>query len=489
MLIGLRSVARRHAVLLGVLLIAAAVRVAVAVAYRPALFFDDSWGYGMTARFHSYAGIFVPGFEPVRPSGYPLVLDALALVDRGAGLITSVQHVAGLVVGVIAYALCRRLGASRWLSALATGVVVLDSYAIALEQHILSETFFGLTLLASLALLAHRDGGWVSVGFSGLLLAFAVTIRSAGVFAIPVWLIYLVFVRRDRRPVLAGIAALIVPLMIYAAAHAAVGRGFQLTETGGWFLYGRAGELADCKRFAPSPEERPLCRATPEHLRHPLYFVWDRQSPAQQRFGEPVNLNPPELERAEEVLRGFALKVIRSRPADYAEVVATDLLRFFVPGRMSPYGPSGNAPILFPERARDKFFRPRLGDAYFAVRAAPDIHPPSAAVREYQRWIHTPRWLFGAWALAGVLTLLLGLSSRLRPALKRRPEVFLLMGSGLAILLGTVATAGFSVRYLVPLAPLFVCGGIAAALDLAAAARASRITGQSRRLRKATSVS
>jgi hypothetical protein len=88
-----------------------------------------------------------------------------------------------------------------------------------------------------------------------------------------------------------------------------------------------------------------------------------------------------------------------------------------------------------------------------------------------------------------VLTLLLGLSSRIRPALKRLPELFLLMGCGLAILLGTVATAGFSVRYLVPLAPLFVCGGIAAALDLAAAARASRITGQSRRLSKATSVS
>jgi hypothetical protein len=44
------------------------------------------------------------------------------------------------------------------------------------------------------------------------------------------------------------------------------------------------------------------------------------------------------------------------------------------------------------------------------------------------------------------------------------------------------------VRYLMPLAPLFV-GGIAAALDLAAAARASKITGQSRRLSKATSVS
>jgi hypothetical protein len=48
--------------------------------------------------------------------------------------------------------------------------------------------------------------------------------------------------------------------------------------------------------------------------------------------------------------------------------------------------------------------------------------------------------------------------------------VFLLAGAGLAMLLGTAATSEFVLRYLIPVVPLLVCGGVAAAADLAALA-------------------
>src|SRR4051812_8596000 len=58
---------RLLAVLLGV---AVGLRVAVAIAYRPALFFfGDSWDYVRMA----YKNALLVGGSPVRPSGYPLV--------------------------------------------------------------------------------------------------------------------------------------------------------------------------------------------------------------------------------------------------------------------------------------------------------------------------------------------------------------------------------------------------------------------------------
>lgn len=113
---------RSHWPLLVVLAVAAVVRVAVAVAYWPAIFFGDSWAYLDLA----YAGSPV-GVAPDRPSGYPLLIDVLGLFGRSLGTITIAQHVAGLATGVLVYALALRLGLPRWLSTAAAAVVLLDA--------------------------------------------------------------------------------------------------------------------------------------------------------------------------------------------------------------------------------------------------------------------------------------------------------------------------------------------------------------------------
>src|SRR5947209_8006712 len=83
---------RCHAGFVAVLVAATVLRAAAEVAYRPALFFSDSWIYLSTA----FGGVPV-GIVPSRPSGYPLLLRLLTFPGRNVLLATLVQHAAGLV--------------------------------------------------------------------------------------------------------------------------------------------------------------------------------------------------------------------------------------------------------------------------------------------------------------------------------------------------------------------------------------------------------
>src|SRR5689334_5176309 len=124
---------RAHWPLAAVLAAGLALRIAVAIAYEPGLFFSDSWSYVRLA--------YSPGFAPDRPSGYPLVIALLSLPGRELGVITAAQHLAGLATAVLAYTLLIRLSAPRWAATAAAAVAVLDLYAISLEQFVMAEAF------------------------------------------------------------------------------------------------------------------------------------------------------------------------------------------------------------------------------------------------------------------------------------------------------------------------------------------------------------
>jgi hypothetical protein len=47
-----------------------------------------------------------------------------------------------------------------------------------------------------------------------------------------------------------------------------------------------------------------------------------------------------------------------------------------------------------------------------------------------------------------------------------RREIWLLTGTSIAILIGATATSEFVLRYLVPVAPLLLAGGVAAIVDM-----------------------
>jgi hypothetical protein len=451
---------RLHWPLLVVLGIGALVRLSVAVAYRPALFFSDSWAYvGMAFGPSHFAGD--------RPSGYPAALVVISAAGRSLSAVTALQHVAGLATGVVVYALLRRLEVSGWIATAATALVVLDAYAIVLEQTILAEAFFALALIVSAYLLIGRNRAPVALGASGLLLAAAATMRTAALFAVPVWLLYLVWQHRRPPALVLASCALVLPLLAYAAVYKHEVGKFGLTESDGWFLYGRVAGMADCAKFTPPPGTRGLCEPPGHRARPPIYYVWSGSSPANRRYGWPG------APGSSAPLRSFARAVIRDDPLAYGRLVTRDFARYFEPGAASPG--TSDAAISLPARPRTRapWMDQRARAAYFPDYA-PAVHSPGALMRSYQAVVHPPRPLLGLLALATICALALTLVGAGRFAPRHRAEAFLLTGMGLAMLAGSTATSAFVVRYLVPTVPLIVAGGTVAAVDLAASLRSRR---------------
>jgi hypothetical protein len=450
-----RRAVRRHWPLGLVLGIAAIPRIAAAIAYRPALFYSDSWVYVSMAYGPKH-------FDPTRPSGYSFALLVLGKVTHSLAAITTLQHLAGLALVALVYAVAIRMELGRGVAAGLAAVIGLDAWLIALEQTVLAETTFALLLAASLALLlVDDDERWRLVALSGVLLALACTVRTAGIFAIPFWLIYLAWRRGSARQVAIGLVAVTLPLLAYAAEYKHAQGVFGMGAANGWFTYGRVAQIADCERFTPPAGTRFLCESAAERRAHrPVYYLWNPSSPARRRFGDVT------ADRgANDTLRRFARAAIRSDPAAYAGVVASDVASYFVPGRSSPA--ASDAAITFPEQPRTDppFMNTALRDT-FEPGYDPAVHAPASAVRSYARVLHTPRWLLALAALASLAGLAGAVLRRRRGGFERAPEVLLFSGSALAILIGSTATSAFVVRYVVPIAPLLLIGGAVAAADL-----------------------
>jgi len=431
------------------------VRLATLIAYRPALFYSDSWGYLKMARAPTLVAI-----APTRPSGYPLALRLFSLNAHSLTSLVVVQHAAGLAVGALVYGLSRRLGATHWLSVAGAALVALDASAIALEQHVLAEALFTLLLLASLALVLGRlDARGAALG--GLLLAAATLMRPVALFAVPVWLSFIVMRRPGRRVVSAGFGAVLAPLAVYVALLGAVTGTYGLTQADGWFLYARIGQIVDCRGAGVASQARPLCVAgTP--AQGPAYFLFDRASPARRAFGG-ISANAQRQAYSNALLRRFALDIIFAHPMAYARLLGADLGRFFTPGASA--GAREDATVGLPRTvgltADDR--RERRG---LPVAWTPHAQAPASLLRAYDRVMHVPRPFLALMVALSVLALLL--------ARRRRLAVLLLSGSAVAMLAGSAATAGFAARYEAPVIPLLICGGLTSLTVLLARARGAR---------------
>ena len=110
-------------------------------------------------------------------------------------------------------------------------------------------------------------------------------------------------------------------------------------------------------------------------------------------------------------------------------------------------------PGIFLVRSRDRFL--------------PGYDPPARApagfLHGYQKVFKTPRVTLALLLLAARVALVGGWTGRLRPSERYGGwDVFLLAGGGAALLLGSVLTSAFVLRYLLPAVPLIVCGGVLA---------------------------
>ena len=465
----MRSLLRAHWPLLVVLAVAAAVRVAVAIAYRPAIFFGDSWAYLDLA----FGGSPV-GFAPDRPSGYPLLIDLLSVFGRSLGSDhdraaprrprdrrARLRAAAAPAGAALAGDRGRRRRAARRVRDRAR--------AADPRGGVLHARAGGVVLPRRRA----RPRARSALAASGALLAAAATMRTAALFAVPVWALYVVWAH--RRPRLVGPAALglMLPLLAYASWHAADTGRFGLTQADGWFLYGRVGEIADCGNADIPAAARPLCdRNARDRREGAAYHIWNADGP-----GAPHVRRHEHGPRHAGALERCAARV---RPGDHPrparaatrELVWDDFLRYFTPGRVragTPTSPSrcrSSAGSCAATRSRG------IGGSPASSRTC---SPPAKRVRDYHERVHVPRPLMAALAIAALLELAIAAAAFAlrRPPPPRRREVFLLAGAALAMLLGTAATSEFVLRYLIPVVPLLVCGGVAAAADLAALAAAS----------------
>jgi 4-amino-4-deoxy-L-arabinose transferase-like glycosyltransferase len=432
---------RRHWLITALLLLAAALRGVVLLAYRPALIFPDS------LRYLQVAGRFAAGHwspDTIRPSGYSILI-APATAIHVLALIPLAQHVLGLAEGAMIYALLTRRAGRRWLAALAAVPILFDPLQLDLEQYVLSDVcaaFFVTTALVVLAWNGNRAGRG-AMAAAGLLLAAAAVTRVADLVLIIPAVLYVAVIFRPWRKLAARGAVLagcfLLPVVGYAGWFATAHGPWGLSDYNGTFLYGRVVQFANCTGLPLPSYERPLCPTQPPAQRNYDFYMWSAKSP-QWRF-----VPPPGLTRQAVVLN-FSRRILAHQPLSYAGAVGTDIAYSFSPVR-------GNGPEHYPA-AYLKFQAgfPPYDEVQTALSsyghsgptAAPQL---TAFLSAYGRYFYVP----GPLLAAGLLIGLAGLAGTRRSRRRGLRSADLLFAAGaVAAVAGAAAFAPFDWRYQLP---------------------------------------
>jgi hypothetical protein len=204
------------------------------------------------------------GVLPVqRAAAGPGKVPAVRLRDHAAGtgavhsfaLVTAVQHLLGLAVAVMIYALLCRHGLPGWGATLATLPVLFSAYQLGLEQEILPSAAFGFGVMLAITLVLWWRGGgaWIA---AGLVLAVSATFWPVGLPLLVLFGLYLVVRRAGWRVAAAAAAAAAVPLGGYLLwFDGAYGR-VAFTDSDGIYLWSRTMSFANCSLIKPPPGER-----------------------------------------------------------------------------------------------------------------------------------------------------------------------------------------------------------------------------------------
>ena len=456
---------------------AALLRIDAELGYRWQSWFNDSWNYVDTA--------VTLNLDPTRPSGYSLYLWVLKPFHSFA-LVTVSQHIMGLLVAVMMYALARhRFGTPKWLAAVMTLPVLYDGFEIQLEHLILSDTLFlFLAMLAVLVLLwsplpplraAGGAGGaqvpwwrssWARCALAGALVGVSAIVRTTGLPLIPVFAVYLLLCfgmgRAGWRTLVSGVVAFVVlavaPVAGYAGWYDLQHGAFNTSESTGVFLYSRVMTFADCAKMQLSPDLLSLCTTVPPAQR-PIAqaYIWTAASPL-HRFPAPVFSALPNS-----LAQQFAIKAIEAQPAAYARAVFDDTWRSFDWSRsVFPNAETYDEYLFGYQSVPISSGHPVPGysssaAAYLAggnpLTAV--VNPFAGAIRVYQRYVWLPGTVYGLLLLAGLGAIVAG---------RRRVSVDALLPwvSSVALIVVPAATAEFDYRYVTTAVP-FACLALAIA--------------------------
>jgi hypothetical protein len=435
--------ARRHRLVLALLVLGVAFRVLVQIAYRPLLLYIDSYTY-----LDNLHRLDPTGENPI---GYNLFLLRPVLALGNLAVLAVLQHLIGLGMGVAIYALLLRRGTRRWVAALAAAPVLLDAYQVQIEHNLMADTLFQAMLLAAVAVLTwRRTPGYATAAVAGALLGAAVLVRLVGEPLVLPAIAYVVLVSSGgwRRVRLAATVAVCfaAPVLAYAADYQHHTGKLGISNTGGAAMYGRVAAFVDCYDLPLPAYERALCPAAPVGERAKADdLVNAPESPRRQ-------VQPPPGKSAAQVERDFARRAIAHQPLDYLAAVSRDFAKGFAPTRVTFPGDVHVDRWWFPLQYPVWGPRYSLHDAVVAVEryggGGPAVQRPLAEVLQgFQRSVgYTPG---PALALALLLGLLAALGAGRTADRQQRAACLLYTTTGAGVLL-TAALYQFSWRYQLP---------------------------------------
>ena len=368
-------------------------RVDTELGYRWQVWFNDSFQYmGDVIGLHP---------DVTRPAGYAIFLKLLEPLHSYAA-VTILQHLMGLSVGVMVYALARhRFGVRPWIASLAAVPVLYDGFQIQLEHLILSDVLFEFLLaLATTLLLWEPNPGWKRCSLVGLILGVSATVRSEGDAFLVIFVAYMLIRRIGWRAVLGTIVACLTPVLLYCTWFYSAYGQFAMTESTGVFLYSRVMAFAECSKMHVPTDELSLCTTTPPDQR-PMSqsYIWTPVSPL-DRF-PPNKFSPLPNQLAED----FAKRAIIAQPLGYAQIVAYDTARVFEWRRyVFPNAATydeyvfGYHSLPIPAWAHGHVGSFDSDVAYY-IRGNPEtnvVEPFAGVIRTWQRYVWLPGSVYGA---------------------------------------------------------------------------------------------
>jgi hypothetical protein len=324
---------RRHLALVLLLVSAATLRVIALVAVYPGIWFSDT---------NSYLQVATTGRLSVeRVQGYALIVVPFLHLGSAAALII-VQHLLGLAIVVVLYALLLRRGVPKLIALLAVIPAALDAYLVALEHMIMSETVFHAAVVGAVGLLLWRERlGLVQAGAGGLLLGYAGIVRSVAVPFVALFLAYLLVRRVGLYRVLAFSIGWALVIGGYLTMFKIQHGEFAFTRWEGRFLYAKVAPFAKCEELRDLPsDERAFC-PDPNRKYSSNGYLWGK--------GSPIHRVPLSEDAR---IRDFAMRVIRHEPLTYLKVVARDTLHYFEPAHRTGKNDYSDTAWQFPSDPR-----------------------------------------------------------------------------------------------------------------------------------------
>jgi hypothetical protein len=452
----LPGLVRRHRLFSVVLGLSVVPRVIVMLGFQPAVLFKlDSYDYLWDAA-HLRP-------NPVNPGGYTVFLWLLAPL-RSLTLIAALQHLAGLAVAIMVYAVLRRFGVRPWIATLACVPVLFDPAQFLLEQLIMADMLALLLMVAAFAVLLLRDRPSVPrSAVAGLLMGASAVVRPTALPLIAALAVYLLAKRAGWRRVCALLAAGALPVVAYMSWFAAVYGSFNLTNSNGLFLWSRTMSFADCATIKPPadllalcPNRQPGAPAAGRLL--PKQYLWNHSAWQWKSPAVPAGIVPDTAAftpaNNARALR-FAVKAIEAQPIGYAGAVARDVAIPFLSADMFAF--PGTQPALSSLGASNRRYALAAVQAYAGSTAGIGPYlghhlgtrlqePYAHLIRGYQRVIFLPGPVFA-------LIVAIGLAGILIPR-RRSGAAVLLWACTVVTVVLPIAEHEYTYRYVIPAVPL-----------------------------------